>query len=158
MARYVDSESRAEDNLSSAWTLIIVGIIGCILLILVAVGVVPFPVNGPGKYLVYSVLAVFCLIFVVAGIVSFKKGKAYSVEATAEKSREQRIIDWCHENDIANKIDERLGADFGDMPQEEVFFHRSALLKKTVFMAFQDMGYEFIDHVTDEIYDNLFED
>ncbi len=158
MARYVDSESRAEDNYSSAWTLIIVGVIGCVLLTLVALKVIPFPVYGVGKYLVFGVLAFFSVMFVITGIISFKKGKSYSTEASAEKSQKQRIVDWCNENDIANKIDAAIGPDIVDMPQEELFFHRSEMLKKSVFSSFKDMGYEFLDHITDEIYDSLFED
>jgi hypothetical protein len=36
MAGYVDSEARAEDNFSSAWTLVIVGVVGLVLMILVS--------------------------------------------------------------------------------------------------------------------------
>lgn len=62
MAGYVDSEARAEDNYSSAWTLIIVGIVGLVLMILVFAGIIPFPVYGAGKYLIEGVLTAFCVL------------------------------------------------------------------------------------------------
>lgn len=158
MAGYVDSEARAEDNYSSAWTLIIVGIVGLVLMILVFAGVIPFPVYGAGKYLIEGVLTAFCVLFVVSGIISFKKGKSYSSEASSEKAQKQRIIDWCKENDIANRINEALGEAANSMPQEELYFQRSEMLKRSVFTTFRDMGFEYLDHITDELYDSLFED
>ncbi len=161
MAKYVDSESRAEDNYSSAWTLTIVGIIGTILMILVFAGVIPFPVKGLGKYLVQAVLTLFCVVFLFSGILSFKKGKAYTKEATVENAQKKRIIDWCNEVQITSKIDGVIveqGEQIAEMPQEELFFKRSELLKRAVFTQFQDMGYEYLDHITDELYDSLFED
>lgn len=158
MAKYVDSESRAEDNYSSAWTLIIIGIIGTVLMVLVFLNVIPFPVYGPGKYLIQGVLSLFCVIFLFAGIISFKKGKAYSKEASTESNQKKRIVDWCKEVEIASKIDEAIGEQLEELPQEELYFQRSGMLKKTVFSQFQDMGFEYLDHITDEIYDSLFED
>lgn len=159
MAKYVDSESRAEDNYSSAWTLTIVGIIGTILMVLVFAGVIPFPVKGLGKYLVQAVLSLFCVVFLFSGILSFKKGKAYTKEASTENAQKRRIVDWCNEVQIALKIDEAIGEyTVGELPQEELYFQRSGMLKKAVFTQFQDMGFEYLDHITDEIYDSLFED
>lgn len=158
MAGYVDSKARAEDNFSSAWTLIIVGIVGLVFMILVFAGVVPFPVYGPGKYLIEGVLTLFCIVFIYAGIVSFKKGKSYSSEASAEDAQKQRIIDFCKEKDIATKINESIGEQANVMPQEELYFKRAEMLKAAVFTTFKDMGIEYLDHITDELYDSLFED
>ena len=44
------------------------------------------------------------------------------------------------------------------MPQEELYFQRSEMLKRSVFTTFRDMGFEYLDHITDELYDSLFED
>lgn len=159
MAKYVDSEARAEDNLSSAWTLIIIGIIGSGLMALIFLGVIPFPVYGLGKYLIQGVLTLFCVVFVFCGILSFKKAKSYSKEASAENVQKKRIVDWCNEVQIALKIDEAIGEyTVGELPQEELYFQRSGMLKKAVFAQFQDMGFEYLDHITDEIYDSLFEE
>lgn len=155
---YVDSEARAEDNFSSAWTLILVGVVGLILMILVFAGVIPFPVYGAGKYLIEGVLTLFCVVFVVTGIISFKKGKTYSTEASAEKAQKQRIIDFCKENEIAAKINDAIGEMINTMTQEELYFKRSEMLKSAVFTNFKDMGIEYLDHITDELYDSLFED
>lgn len=158
MAGYKDSEARAEDNLSSAWTLVIVGGIGLVVLALGFLGIIPIPIYGGGKYLFYGVMAALCIIFIFAGIVSFKKVKVYSAEASTEKSQKQQIIDWCVENEIATKINDAIAVEIADMPEEEAYFRRAEMLKHVVFAQFKDMGFEFLGHVADEIYDSLFEE
>lgn len=158
MAGYKDSEARAEDNLSSAWTLILVGGIGLIVLALGFFGIIPIPISGGGKYLFYGVLAVLCGVFVFAGIISFKKVKVYTAEASTEKSQKQQIIDWCNENQIADKINDAIAVEIADMPEEEAYFRRAEMLKHVIFAQFQNMGITFLSNVADEIYDSLFED
>ena len=48
---YRNSAERAEDNKSSAWTLLSVGVIGVIALVLVMAGVIPIHFNGITKYI-----------------------------------------------------------------------------------------------------------
>lgn len=158
MAGYKDSEARAEDNLSSAWTLLIVGGVGLIVLILGFFGIIPIPIYGGGKYLFYGVMAVLCGVFVFAGIISFKKVKVYSAEASTEKTQKQQIVDWCHENQIAEKINNAIAIEMGEMPEEELYFRRFEMLRQVICKQFQDMGVAFLSHVTDEIYDSLFEE
>lgn len=158
MAGYMDSKARAEDNLSSAWTLVIVGVVGLIVLALGFFGVLPLPIYGGGKYLFYGVLSLLCVIFIFAGVISFKKVKVYSSEATTEEAQKKQIIDWCNENQIAEKINNAIAVEIADMPEEEAYFRRAEMLKHVVFAQFQDMGISFLSHVADEIYDSLFED
>ena len=157
MARYMDSAERAEDNRSSAWTLLLVGGIGVIVLILGFFGIIPFPVSGFSKYMFFGVLMVLCLIFIVSGVISLKKSKVYSAAAETEKDNKQMIIDWCIENEVVQKINDSL-LNEGEMSVEEEYFKRSERLKHVVFSQFQSMSIEFLSDVVDDIYDSLFEE
>lgn len=157
MARYMDSAERAEDNRSSAWTLLLVGGIGVIVLILGFFGIIPFPVSGFSKYMFFGVLMVLCLIFIVSGVISLKKSKVYSAAAETEKDNKQMIIDWCIENEVVQKINDSLMNE-GEMSVEEEYFKRSERLKHVVFSQFQSMSIEFLSDVVDDIYDSLFEE
>lgn len=157
MARYMDSAERAEDNRSSAWTLLLVGGIGVIVLILGFFGIIPFPMSGFSKYMFFGVLMVLCLIFIASGVISLKKSKVYSAAAETEKDNKQLIIDWCMENEVAQKINDSLMSE-GEMSVEEEYFKRSERLKHVVFSQFQSMSIEFLSDVVDDIYDSLFED
>lgn len=157
MAGYMDSAERAEDNRTSAWTLLLVGSIGIIVLVLGFFGIIPFPVRGFTRYMFFGVLMVLCLVFLVSGVISLKKSKTYSEAAVTEKDNKQKIIDWCVENQVAQKIDESL-LNAGEMSVEEEYFKRSERLKHVVFNQFQSMSIEFLSDVVDDIYDSLFEE
>ena len=68
------------------------------------------------------------------------------------------MIDWCKENEIAEKINMAIENEFPDLPEEEVYFKRYEGLKFFVFKNFESMSVPFLEHVIDEIYDSLFED
>lgn len=158
MSRYMDSAERAEENRSSAWILLILGGVGLIVILLAFFNVIPFPVTGFSKYMFCGVMGALCLIFVIAGIVSVKKTKTYTNAASIEKSQQEEIIEWCKENQIAEKINFAISQEFPDLPEEEVYFKRYEGLKYFVFKQFESMSVPFLDHVTDEIYDSLFEE
>lgn len=157
MANYMDSAARAEDNRSSAWTLLIVGGIGLIVLILGFLDIIPLPIDGSTKFIFYGVLGTLFVVFFVSGIISFRKVKVYSEAATTEKSNKEQIIDWLQENDFPEKINEAAARE-GEDSTEEMYFKRFDMLKMVVFKQFQDMGLQFLDSIMDEIYDSLFEE
>ncbi len=156
MANYMDSEARAEDNRTSAWILLIVGGVGIVGMVLGLLGIIPMPMSGFSKYMFCGVMGVLCIAFVIAGIVSVKKTKVYASAASIEKNQKQQIIDWCKESDIVTKINESLGA--VELSEEEKYFRRAERLKQAVAIQFPEIGYSFLDHVTDDLYDTLFED
>lgn len=158
MAKYMDSAERAEDNRSSAWTLLLVGGIGLVVLVLGFFGIIPLPISGFSKYMFCGVLIVLCIIFIIAGFISLKKSKVYSEAAVTEKNNKQQIIDWCMENEIADKINNSLMNEVPDMSEEEKYFKRADRLKQVVFSQFQSMSIEFLNDVVDDIYDSLFEE
>lgn len=158
MANYVDSAERAEENRSSAWTLLLVGGIGLIIIVLNLLNVIHLPFSGFTKYMFSGIMGALCVIFVIAGIISIKKTKTYSTAATMEKDNKTKIIEWCKENEIASKINMAMENEFPDLPEEEVYFKRYEGLKFFVFKNFSSMSVPFLEHVIDEIYDSLFED
>lgn len=158
MANYMDSEARAEDNRSSAWTLLIVGGVGLVVLVLGFLGIIPLPIGGSTKFMFYGVLGVLFIVFFISGIISFKKVKVYKTAASTEKSNKQQIIDWLKENEFAEKITDAATKETDELPEEELYFKRFDMLKMVVFRQFQDMGLQFLDGIMDELYDTLFED
>lgn len=158
MSNYVDSAERAEENRSSAWTLLFVGGIGLVVIVLNLFNIIHLPFSGFNKYMVSGLMGALFIIFVVSGIISIKKTKTYSSAASIEKDNKTKIIDWCKENEIADKINMAIENEFPDLPEEEVYFKRYEGLKFFVFKNFESMSLPFLEHVIDEIYDSLFED
>lgn len=158
MAKYMDSAERAEDNRSSAWTLLLVGGIGLVVLVLGFFGIIPLPISGFSKYMFTGVMSVLFIVFIISGFISMKKSKVYSAEANVEKDKKQQIIAWCEENQIAQKINESLSNEAQDISEEEMYFKRAERLRFLVCNEFQSMSIEFLNDVVDDIYDSLFED
>ena len=73
MSNYVDSAERAEENRSSAWTLLLVGGIGLIIIVLNLLNIIHLPFSGFNKYMVNGMLGALCIIFVVSGIINTLK-------------------------------------------------------------------------------------
>ncbi len=156
--KYMNSAERAEDNRSSAWTLLIVGGVGLLVIILDAFGIIPLPMSGFGKKLTMIVLGALCVLFVVMGFVSFKKSKVYADQAAKEGDRESVIFEWFNENCPAGKIDEMLGEQLFGLTEEEKYLKRYAVVRQVIYQNFPEMGMEFMEHMADEVYEKLFGD
>ena len=54
------------------------------------------------------------------------------------------------------KIDELLGQQLLDTPEEEKYFKRYAVVRQLLFQNFSEIGMEFLDHMADEVYEKIF--
>jgi len=156
--KYMNTADRAEENRSSAWTLLIVGGAGLLILVLGLLGIIPLPLRGFSKTMTTIVMGGLCVLFVIMGIVSFKKSKVYAEQAAKEGDREVKIFDWFLENCPAERIDELLGEHLFGLEEEEKYFKRYAMVKQMLYQNFPETGAEFMDHMADEVYEKLFGD
>lgn len=152
---YQDSADKANDNRSSAWILLILGIAGLIFVVLGATEVLPIKLGN--SYLFYGVMGAVFILFVVGGIVSMKNAKFFERKAESENSLKNILLDWCRENLKASEIDGRVG---GQGLQEEIlYFRRFAYIKQILNYQFVNLDQGFLDKLIDEvIYDMIFED
>ena len=89
--RYEDSAERATDNRSSAWMLLVIGVVGIIVLALGLAGVISLPMRS--NFLFYGVMAVFFVIFIISGIVSMKNAKYFEGKAESENSLRNTLVE-----------------------------------------------------------------
>lgn len=153
---YQNSAQKAEDNKSSAYTLLFVGVIGLIACILILSGVIPLYRNAATtRYLVCGVMSALFILFIVFGFVSMKTFKILSVKAESEDSLLKEITKWCEENLTVEKIDEGL-FDNEEIPEEQKYFMRIDKMKKIIQDKFMNLEEEFLGHFIDDYYQNLF--
>ena len=86
MGVYIDSESKANDNRSSAWTFLMVGLVGMIAMVLVVTGIFPISLNPNAKFLIYGVMFAMFGLFIVLGFVSMVNSTRFEKEAKSEKN------------------------------------------------------------------------
>lgn len=153
---YQNSAQKAEENKSSAYTLLFVGAAGLILSILVLTGVIPIYQNaGTAKYFVCGVMSALFILFIVFGAVSMKNFKVLSLKAKSEDSLVAEMTKWCEENLTAARIDEGL-FDTEEMAEEQKYFKRAEKMKRLIQDTYMNLGEDFLDHFVDDYYQNLF--
>lgn len=153
---YQNSADKAEDNRSSAYTLLLVGGVGLLVDVLVMMGVIPVYVNGGiSKYLVCGVMGAMFVLFLVFGGVSMKSSRILMVKAKSEDSLLSEITRWCEENLTAAKIDDQIGEQ--EVPEEQKYFSRVEKMKELIGDKFLNLDEAFLDHFVDDYYRKLFE-
>lgn len=153
---YQNSAQKAEDNKSSAYMLLIFGVLGIIAIILILAGVIPLYQNAVmTRYFVCGVMGVLFLLFIISGIVSMKNFKMLSVKAASEDSLAEEITKWCTENLNAEQIDEGLFTS-EEIPEEQKYFRRVDKMKQLIQAQFMNLEDSFLDHFIDDYYQNLF--
>jgi len=154
--RYEDSAERASDNRSSAWILLIIGVIGMVVLALGLAGVLPLPMKD--NFLFYGVMAAFFIIFIISGIVSMKNAKYFEGKAESENSLRNTLVEWCKENLSAQEVDKMIGAT-PNTPIEMLYFKRFGYIKFRLNNQFMNLDQGFLDKFIDDyVYDEIFDE
>jgi len=153
---YMDNKVRAEENRSSAWTLLLVGGVGIVFVVLGFFGFLPIHISGPSRYMIFGLMGAMFLLFFVMGIVSLRNSKTYASKAKEDNELENTLKEWCQEAFANGVVDTMLGLEIMDASSEELYFKRTALMKAMIAKQFVNLDNTFVDHFVDEMYDELF--
>lgn len=157
---YQNSSERAEENRSSAWTLLIIGGIGLVAMILGMLGVLPLRLGNP--YMFYGVMSAVFILFIVMGVVSMKNAKIFAKKAESENTLRDAMTKWYQENLNAEAVDAALvngGESLEDVPEEILYFRRIQQLKYMFNHQFMNLDQVFLEHFIDEeVYEFVFPD
>lgn len=153
---YQDKKSKAEDFKSSGYTLILVGTLGIAALVLLELGVFPFSLRAPGKYITYSVMGAMFLIFIIMGFSSFKSFKKYAKEAETEDDLTNRIKKWALENMTKDSMVRKASLP-ADMPEEIKYFKYFEMLKNAIRTEFGEINAAYLESLAEELYGEIFE-
>ncbi len=153
---YQNSAAQAEENKSSAYTLLIVGGIGFIAVLLVFFNVTPLYRNGGiTKYMVCGIMGAMFILFIIFGILSMRNSKVLFSKAKTENSLLAEMSRWCEENLSAEKVDEGLFQE--EMPEEQKYFVRAEKMRELINDKFMNLDEAFVEHFVDEYYQKLYE-
>lgn len=156
-AFYEDSASKAENNKSSAYTLLLAGIVGMVVIVLGMTGVLPFHLSGASKYMTYGLMGTLFLLFIVMGAVSMKSYRIFAKKAESEHKLRDVIEKWCLENLKAEELDKELFGE-SEINEEEKYFKRTGLVKEKITRQFVNLDEAFLEAFVDEIYGDIFEE
>lgn len=154
---YQDKKAKAEDYKSSAYTLLLVGVIGLAALVLMISGVLPFRFGGAGRYITYGVMGVLFAVFIVMGFSSLKSSKKYAGEAADEEDLTGKIKAWAKEQITADAIRKCVWFEDGT-PDEEKYFQYFEAIKTAVTQEFGSLNASYLDALCEELYAGIFEE
>ncbi len=162
MPRYQSSEAKAEDNRSSAYTLLAVGGVGFLAVLLIFFNVIPVYRNaGITKYLVCGVMGAMFVLFIVFGFVSMRDSKLLLVKAKSENSLRSEIVRWCQENLDRSVIDAEIleeGETLEELTEEEQYYRRTERMRAAIDDKFMNLDEAFVDDFVDGYYQEMYED
>lgn len=155
MKVYVSKESKKEETKSTAYSFLLVSVIGFIALILFATGALPVHVADYMKIMLCIVMGAMLLIFFVIGIVSLRQLKTLGTQAEKENDLSSEIISWFTSTYSAKDIDESMDEEVFD---QDLYFKRYEIMTRFLSKQYPDLEETFLDHLVEELYGKLFEE
>ncbi|MDR2545906.1 MAG: hypothetical protein LBC96_00145 [Lachnospiraceae bacterium] len=157
---YKDSSVAADEHRSSAYSLLLVGTIGLVVVLMFFFDFFPFQMTGFPKYLMSGVMSGMFALFVVMGVLSIRKSKTLTVKAGEDRDMTDRVKAWCLANVTAEQVD------FAVMSKEEIasfseevkFFRRADKLGEIIDGEFGELEEGYQEFLVEEVYSLLFSD
>ena len=153
---YVNNEEKAEENRTSAYTLLTVGGAGLIVIALFFLGIIDFGTSLTNKYMITGVMGVLFILFIVMGIVSLKNSKILTKKAHKENNLTAEIKKWCIDNLKEKEIDQLLSLEQQSL--ELKYFQRFDYMKKAIQKQFMNLDESYLDRLIEEVYADIFEE
>ncbi len=153
---YINNEEKAEENRTSAYTLLFVGGVGLILVILIFMDVIHISMSVMTKYMTTGVMGVLFVLFLVMGTISMKNSRILTRKATKENNLTREIKKWCVENIRKEQVDE--GSEMVGQSEELMYFHRIEEMKRRIQKQFMNLDEGYLDRLIEEVYPDIFEE
>ena len=149
------SKEKADEARSSAFALIIGGVLGLTFEALVVFHVLPLQIKGVPGMVLYGFLAVVFLFLVISGIMSIFTAKRLRKSIVDESHLKEELLRFCKYEavDTTNKMIPE-----GSLDDESIYFARVDFLKGVIKREpkFKDVEDATIDALLDENYQDLF--
>lgn len=150
-AVYESSAKKAEENKASAWSLLVVGVVGLVLILLCVTGVFDLHNLFGGSYMFFGIMGALCVLFIILSFVSFKNAKGFEKNVESENSLKESLETWCKENLIGADIDRYIQMRDPSLRGEALFFPRIELIKGRINRQFMNLDQAFLDQFVDEV-------
>lgn len=156
---YQNYEEKAADNKSSAYSLLIIGAAGAVVILLALFDVISLPLNSSTKYVTLGMMEAMFVFFVVMGVVSMKNAGKYAKKAESEKELTKELEKWFVEYVTAEKIDDDLFTEEeADFSEEQKYFKRFDRMKELLSERFLNLNEGYVDRFLDKHYQDIFGD
>ena len=152
---YVEKNVKYEDMKSTAYSFLLVGTCGIVLLALIYTGVFPLQFAEYMKYMMTFVIGGMFVAFLAIGVRSYKKLADLKEEAVVEQKNKQAAKEWFFENYSARAVDVSAEVNSSDELQQK-YFLRSSHMKNLLHRQFPDYEDSFLDYLIEQFYEELY--
>lgn len=146
---YVSKAEKSADYRSSAITFLFFGVVGLIVMGLHWAGVFQY-----FSTLSSIVITVLFVGFLYVGIDSFSRAKKAKAESEEEERFTAQLKEWLEQNLTYNTL---LAADQADLSKEANFLNEMNEMKKIIQKNFGELDPAFLEHFTEEYYNEHFD-
>lgn len=146
---------KAKDLRSSGYALTICGGAGLLAMLLVIGGLIPISLAGIFGIITKIVMSFLFAVFLIMGILSFKRAKLVFADAEREREKKKDIKSWFIKTYDAKAIDDILNS---DSEGNDLYYERIDLIKDKICERFMDVEDALMSELTEEIYTELFEE
>lgn len=152
---YSNSDEKYKDNLSSAYTFLIIGVAGLIALVLYDFGLIPvFRTTSASKILFNVVAAALFIGFIVAGIMSLRYSKKLKLAIDVDSAMLDKAVSYLEANLSKDAIESSY--DSTDIPDEMKYYRRTDAIRQCLSAEFADISEELMNEICDKYYNTLF--
>lgn len=145
---YVSKENQYQELKSTAYSFLVISIIGLILLALNIMKVISI-FNGTFSYLILGIVFLF---FLVVGITSLKKASQVSLEIDAENAQTKAVNDWLYEN--VRKYDLNKILDREAFEHDEAYYLKLIdKIKELLKNEFKELDDNYMESIIEDYYD-----
>ncbi len=152
---YVEKSKKYEDMQSTAYSFLLVSVVGVLLLVLVYTGVIPLQFATYMKYMMAIVMGGMFLIFFIIGIRSYRKLGGLKAEVMQEQQDRETAKSWFLGQYSEKAIDLTLDINSSDEVQQK-YFLRSQFMKRTLSEKFPAYEDAFLDYLTEQLYEEMY--
>ena len=155
---FVKASDKAENYRSSAFALLIVGVLGLIAMILIMTGVIPIYIAPNIRVLSLLTMTFLFGVFVVMGCKALVDAKNYEKLSEEEEQTTSDLHSWFLEQYTKEMLDEEAGVSDSDgMTEEMKYYMRTEVIRKVVDERFDGLAASFLEKNVEDLYTELYE-
>ena len=149
MNTHRSAKDMQSETKSSAWTFLLVGSGGFLIITLALIGFIKLPFS----IFSLAIMEIMFFIFLIVAGLSFKKAISMLDDISKESTLEEKISDWAKEN----LTPESLTVDLDENTTNEMkYFMVTELMRERMMLAFPELDDAYAEELTERYYNELF--
>ena len=149
MSTHRSAKDMQSETKSSAWTFLLVGSGGFLIITLALIGFIKLPFS----IFSLAIMEIMFFIFLIVAGLSFKKAISMLDDISKESTLEEKISNWAKEN----LTPESLTVDLDENTTSEMkYFMVTELMRERMMLAFPELDDAYAEELTERYYNELF--